>query len=607
MAECDPNEVIQACWACRPPKEVLAGIVGLLCDISSGGGGGSCPCFTGEHITGTSYTVLAGDDGKVLLFDAASTITVTLPNDLPQGFMFVPAQIGFGQVVFEVEAGGTLVPVVPGDNALSGRYAAGKVNVISNSGTDAAWGLCGDTASAGGFILDLVYVLQESDNGTTLTFGNSVAQVVVVPAGLSNGFSVNAVRGSTGMLHVFARTGVTVSSATGYRVDTAGTATISIAGTTATIAGNITTDLVESGGLPTGSFSNDNGLAQVTMIDDLRNNGISVVASAMRQDGFMRGVKFLVRNSTGAAGAFNWRIFRPNSVGPTFDFVGKTEAFAVPVPEIGLVHTERFTTPVACRGSDVAGAYTVNAADSLSVKNGSAANTCRIVAADVQASNTFPTVINFLLNHQVLSWSPLWGTTGDSIIGGSNTGATAFVPYQQGGPSGGVAAQIQYQLRSSVGDSLEFINNARAAQDFTFCKNTGVPACITSKAAWIHIHCGVNDIAAGRLWSAIESDLDAIKALLVNGERLIIDEILPWTAGTDGNAATIRTFNANLATWCTANGATLIVCHDTMGQLRVSTGFLDDLKTAYNQDGTHLTAAGVTEMAVIFQAAFGLT
>jgi hypothetical protein len=39
-----------------------------------------------------------------------------------------------------------------------------------------------------------------------------------------------------------------------------------------------------------------------------------------------------------------------------------------------------------------------------------------------------------------------------------------------------------------------------------------------------------------------------------------------------------------------------------MGQVRISTGELDDLKTAYNQDGIHLKQAGVDMMAQTIKA-----
>jgi lysophospholipase L1-like esterase len=378
-------------------------------------------------------------------------------------------------------------------------------------------------------------------------------------------------------------------------VDTLGTATISIAGATVTIGGSITTDLIECGGIAPGSFAAGSNLNNpFTVID-------GTTATFIRQDGFMRGVIFNVFAADNDPAGFSYRIFRPN--GATYDFVGKSEDFGVPVIEVGANHTQRFTTPVACRAEDRSGFFTDSNFNSISCKAG---GTTRFVSADQQSSNAFAGTVAFTINHQVLAVSPIVCCTGDSIMAGTAAGSN-FTPYLDGGPSGTLTSQIPFQLRTSIGYGFEFQNLASAGQTFAWVRSTGVPACIAAKASWIWIHCGVNDVATGRLWSAVEADLDAIKALCVNGERLIIDEILPWTAGTDPQAATLRTFNANLATWCSANSATLLVCHDAMGQLRVSTGFLDDLKTAYNQDGVHLKQAGVDAMAAIAQAAFGLT
>ena len=71
MATCDPNEVIQACWACRSPQELQAAMVGLLCDISAGGGGGGVTSIT----AGTGISVDA----------ATGAVTVTNTSGLPTG------------------------------------------------------------------------------------------------------------------------------------------------------------------------------------------------------------------------------------------------------------------------------------------------------------------------------------------------------------------------------------------------------------------------------------------------------------------------------------------------------------------------------------------
>ena len=153
-----------------------------------------------------------------------------------------------------------------------------------------------------------------------------------------------------------------------------------------------------------------------------------------------------------------------------------------------------------------------------------------------------------------------------------------------------------------AGNSFEYQNMSLGSQTFAWVLSTGAPAAIAVQPRAILIHCGVNDIATARSWANVEADLDGIAALITT-EDLWIDEILPWTNGSDGQAATVRTWNDNLATWCAANGAHLIACHDAMGQVRSGTGELDDLKTAYDQDGVHLSTAGVDALAQIIKTA----
>lgn len=48
--------------------------------------------------TGTTYTLVAGDNGKVVTFNNASAITVTVPSGLAVGFSCAIFQKGAGQV-----------------------------------------------------------------------------------------------------------------------------------------------------------------------------------------------------------------------------------------------------------------------------------------------------------------------------------------------------------------------------------------------------------------------------------------------------------------------------------------------------------------------------
>ncbi len=63
---------------------------------------------TPQAQTGTTYTFTINDCGKVLTFNNASPITVTIPTGLPLGFNCTVIQLGAGQVGFTNAAGVTL-------------------------------------------------------------------------------------------------------------------------------------------------------------------------------------------------------------------------------------------------------------------------------------------------------------------------------------------------------------------------------------------------------------------------------------------------------------------------------------------------------------------
>ena len=95
----------------------------------------------------------------------------------------------------------------------------------------------------------------------------------------------------------------------------------------------------------------------------------------------------------------------------------------------------------------------------------------------------------------------------------------------------------------------------------------------------------------------MEADLNTIRAAVAGTIDLFINELLPAQGRNNTDAAKSRTWNANLAAWCSANNAILISCHDAMGQIRTTTGYLDDLLDEYNYDDVHLTQSGVMRLA----------
>jgi lysophospholipase L1-like esterase len=458
--------------------------------------------------------------------------------------------------------------------------------------------LVGQVSFGPQIITDLVYVLSDSDNGHALLFSNTQTQIIVVPPTLTTGFACTCERLSTGMLHVFPRSGLTVSTVNGFRVDTAGTATLSLSGVTLTVGGNITTDLVQIGGIPVGSFGNSGARDGFTEIN-------ATVSESLLQDGYIRSVSFVANATNESPTGFKWKVFRLSS-GVTFDFVAETETFAVPNASVGTTYSHRFTSPVVCFGGDNVGYY---ASAGNRVAYVFPLGTQFVSAGDITTTTAFTGPIGASSVQAIFGGSPLCAVTGDSIIAGTSTETPVFLPPLNSGPSGRPDAQFVHLLRNSIGSGFEFQNWAQAGQQFAWVASTGVPLCIAARAAWIWVHCGINDLVNSVGWSSIESSLNTIKALLVNGERLIISELLPATITVDGQAATLRTWNGLLAAWCAANEATLFVCHDAMGVLRMSTGFLDDLNPAYNAnaDGVHPNNAGNAVLAALAEAQFGLT
>lgn len=206
---------------------------------------------------------------------------------------------------------------------------------------------------------------------------------------------------------------------------------------------------------------------------------------------------------------------------------------------------------------------------------------------------------NYSLMLEFLGSCPDVAFTGDSIIAGANTATPQVGNYDDTSqahsrPEATMPWWIRKYLAAN-GINFNYANLGRGSQTFAWVLSTGVPDCLLLNPKSILIHCGVNDVSAGRSWSAVESDLNAIRVLVPYTTHLLIDEILPWTAGTAGNATTIRAFNTNLATWCLANHATLVKCHDFFKDPADP----DNMLAAYNQDGVHLTSQGVQALARI--------
>ena len=94
-----------------------------------------------EDQTGTTYTLLSSDNGRVVVLDNASAVTVTVPSGLGVGFNCSFVQKGAGQVSFS--ASGTTINNRQSHTKINGQYGvASLVAYVADT-----FVLAGDTAS----------------------------------------------------------------------------------------------------------------------------------------------------------------------------------------------------------------------------------------------------------------------------------------------------------------------------------------------------------------------------------------------------------------------------------------------------------------------------
>lgn len=327
------------------------------------------------------------------------------------------------------------------------------------------------------------------------------------------------------------------------------------------------------------------------------------ISYRIMQDGYIRRVSVMMSTTGFFAQTIKAKVLRPN--GSNYDLVSET---SFPVAAAGTT-TVDLPTPMACRAGDVLGIWTGDIATypRLAVKYIASGDNTLYASGDVNGTGiSFPsTTSNYTPNIEGKTNRPYIAITGDSIAEGHNT-ANSFHGIYDNGPAGTSASQIAYQLRASVGGGnvLEFQNHAKGSQTYAWVASTGIVSAVACGARIVWIHCGVNDAAAGRTWAAVQADLDTIAAAVAAANPrplLYVDEVLPWTSGTEFANNVARGYNTNLVTWCAANGARLIRCHDEMGQVRPASGNISDLVPDYSYDGLHLSQAGVNKMAEIYK------
>lgn len=96
--------------------------------------------------TGTTYTLVLTDIGKLVTLSNAGAITLTVPTNasvaFPVGTVIALAQLGAGLVTVAGDTGVTINGVTPGDSDLSGQYATASLTKLA---TD-TWLLSGGLA-----------------------------------------------------------------------------------------------------------------------------------------------------------------------------------------------------------------------------------------------------------------------------------------------------------------------------------------------------------------------------------------------------------------------------------------------------------------------------
>jgi hypothetical protein len=130
------------------PVQSVAGRTGTVTvdagDLTDGDFGGTAILGFDASIndqTGTTYTLLSSDNGKVVVLDNGSAVTVTVPSGLGAGFNCSFIQKGAGQVSFA--ASSTTINNRQSHTKINGQY--GVASIVAYAAD--TFVLAGDTAS----------------------------------------------------------------------------------------------------------------------------------------------------------------------------------------------------------------------------------------------------------------------------------------------------------------------------------------------------------------------------------------------------------------------------------------------------------------------------
>ncbi|HBD92801.1 MAG TPA: hypothetical protein DC057_01365 [Spirochaetia bacterium] len=357
--------------------------------------------------------------------------------------------------------------------------------------------------------------------------------------------------------------------------------------------------LVHVGGVASSDFTGTGGGGAAA------NFTILIPAYCVFQNSIIRSVTV---NAVAVSGVVPWKlkIFRWFNTDSVFTFVRESTFMPLATGTSTIV----LDTPLECAPGDVLAVY-CPADNNIYWRPGTRSLKVRYKEGDTTITDAFETFSSTIMAVEidVLGYKPYIALLGDSIMEGSGNGTThwyglfdsSFPAEIKTTPGGNNTSDPGSVIRSliGIGSQLQYQNLSLGSTAWQRTAESGAALCAAIKPKKVFILTGTNDVGT-LTWEQVDAYMDTTLGIFnAAGVKVYICEILPRTGYTDEQAAIIRTWNANYATWCSANNAILVPTHDVMGQVRGSTGEIDDLLATYDLDGVHLTQAGVAKLASI--------
>ena len=147
-----------------------------------------------------SATIDANYRGRMVKANSGSSITLTLPNNLPVGFFIEWERYGSGALIFAAASGATLSSGSSYDRARV-QYSKGEAHVIAQAanGIGAVWSLGGDVTDSGGLLPAGANTGTAGTGVTAAHYGDGInitAVLTITNAAMTVGNSANLATGA---------------------------------------------------------------------------------------------------------------------------------------------------------------------------------------------------------------------------------------------------------------------------------------------------------------------------------------------------------------------------------------------------------------------------